>query len=258
MNIHPTAIVDPKAELAEGVSIGPYAVIGGQVRIGAGTRLDSHCVITGDTVIGSDNRVGVGAVIGLEPQDLAYRDWPSKVRIGNKNNIREYVQIHRGTKEGSATEIGDGNFLLGFSHVAHNCRVGDNVILANGALLAGYAEVGDRAFISGHCLVHQFCRIGPFAMMRGGARVSLDIPPYCVADDANAIRGINVIGMERGGVSAGAIREVKKVYREVFDSGVPLKEQVEKLLKADSSPEVRLFLEFIRSSERGVCRPAKV
>lgn len=253
--IHPTAIIHPGARIAEGVEIGPYSVIGGNVTIGPGTRVDSHCVITGHTAIGSENRIGVGAVIGLEPQDTAYRGERSFVKVGDRNNIREYVQIHRGTKEGSTTTVGNDNFLLGFSHVAHNCRLGNNIILTNGALLGGHVEVDDYVFISGHCLVHQHCRLGTHAMMRGGARVSLDIPPYCVADDANALRGINSVGLDRRGFSSGQLREIKKVYKEVYQAQGAMSDQVEKALAQNPPQEIRLFLEFIKSSTRGVCRP---
>lgn len=257
VKIHPTAVVDPKAEVSEGVEIGPYVVVGENVKIGSRTKIDPHAVIVGDTTIGSDNRIGVGAVIGLEPQDVAYKNEKSFVRIGNFNIIREYVQIHRGTKEGSATTLGDYNFLLGFSHLAHNCKVGNRIILANGALLAGYAEVEDYAFISGHCLVHQYCRIGESAMMRGGSRISLDLPPYCIADDTNTVRGINSIGLERRGFSGDQIRKVKKVYKELFYSEKPMAESVDSMLAENPSKELQRFLNFIKSSERGICRPSK-
>lgn len=253
--IHPTALVSPKAKIADSVEIGPYAIVEESVSIGPGCTVGPHAVLSGWTEIGSDNRIGVGAVIGLEPQDLAYKNERSFVKIGNKNNIREYVQIHRGTKEGSVTELGDNNFLLGFCHVAHNCKVGSSVIVANGALLAGYVEVGDFSFISGHCLVHQFTRIGKYAMMRGGSAISLDLAPYCVADENNMVRGINTVGLERRGFTTQQIRGIKKTYKEVFNSGKPMSDTVPSLLAGSPAPEIRYFLEFIRESERGVCRP---
>jgi UDP-N-acetylglucosamine acyltransferase len=253
--IHPTAIVSPKAKIADTVEIGPYAIVEENVSIGSGTVVGPHAVLSGWTEIGSDNRIGIGAVIGLEPQDLAYKNEKSFVRIGNKNNIREYVQIHRGTKEGTVTELGDNNFLLGFCHVAHNCKVGSSTIIANGALLAGYVEVGDFSFISGHCLIHQFTRIGKYAMMRGGSAISLDLAPYCVADENNMVRGINTVGLERRGFTMQQIRAVKNTYKAVFGSDRPLVETVSKLLSESPSPEIRYFLEFIQQSERGICRP---
>lgn len=254
--IHPTAQVSPKAKIDDEVEIGPFVIIDENVSIGKGTKIGPHTVITGYTEIGSENQIGIGAVIGLEPQDLAYKEGKSFVKIGNRNKIREYVQIHRGTKEGSATVIGDNNFLLGLSHIAHNCQVGNHVILANGALLAGYVIVEDYVFISGNCLVHQFCRIGQYAMMRGGSRISLDLPPYCTADDANAIRGINTVGLERRGFTIEQIREIKKVYKELFYSDDPIEQTIKDILTKEPKAEIKYFLEFIKSSERGICRPA--
>ncbi|MBI3012523.1 MAG: acyl-ACP--UDP-N-acetylglucosamine O-acyltransferase [Elusimicrobia bacterium] len=255
MSVHSTAIVSPKANLSDGVEIGPYTVVGEDVTIGSGTKIASHAVIQGPAEIGAQNRIGVGAVIGLDPQDLAYRGERSFVKIGDHNDIREYVQIHRGTKEGSVTTVGNHNFLLGFSHVAHNCQIGDYVILANGALLAGYAQVGNYAFISGHCLVHQFCRIGESAMMRGGSRISLDLPPYCVADDANTIRGINSVGLERRGFTSASIKEIKRIYKELFHSKIPLSETIKTLKQTPLSPQASLLVDFIQTSPRGICRP---
>jgi UDP-N-acetylglucosamine acyltransferase len=253
--IHPTALVHPEARLSDGVEIGPYVIVEENVSIGSKTSIDAHAVIRGWTEIGSENKIGVGAVIGLEPQDLAYKNEKSFVKIGNKNNIREYVQIHRGTKEGTVTSVGDNNFILGFVHLAHNVKVGNNTIMANGALLAGYAEAEDFVFISGHCLVHQFCKIGKYAMMRGGSRVSLNIPPYCVADDANLLRGINTVGLERRGFTMEQIRRIKNTYKEVFLSGKPMVDTIKNILSTSPAPEIQPFLEFIQNSERGICRP---
>ena len=254
--IHSTAVVDSRAELASDVVVGPFAIIDENVRIGKGTEIGPHAVITGYTQIGENNKIGVGVVIGLEPQDLGYSGQKSYVKIGNQNNIREYVQIHRGTQEESETVIGDKNFLLGFSHIAHNCHLGNQIILANGTLLAGHVHVEDFVFVSGHCMVHQFCRLGKHGMMRGGARISLDLPPYCIADDANTIRGINIVGLERRGFSPDLIQKIKKIYREVFSSKVPLNEFIPELLKREESSEIKYFLEFVKNTERGICRPA--
>ena len=256
--IHSTALVDPKAKLAKDVEVGPYAIIGPDVEIGSGTKIGPHAVITGWTKIGANNKIGVGAVIGLEPQDISYKGEKSCVVIGEGNDIREYMQIHRGTGDGGTTTVGNKNFLLGFSHIAHDCKVGNNIILANGALLAGHAEVEDFSYVSGHCLVHQFVRIGKYSMMRGGARVSLDIPPYCMADDANALRGLNSVGLERRGFKSETIREIKKVYRQIFAGDAPMNETVKTLLADSLSEESKYFLRFIQASERGVCRPQKV
>lgn len=254
--IHPTAVVDSKAKIAEGVEIGPYVVVEGNVSIGKGTVVAPHAVLQGHVEIGEDNKIGVGAVIGLEPQDLAYKGGTSSVKIGNKNVIREYAQIHRGTKDGTATVIGDHNFLMGFSHCAHNVKVGNHVIVANGALLAGYVQVDDFAFISGLCLIHQFTRVGKYAMMRGGAAISLDLAPYCVADENNWARGINTVGLERRGFTTDQIRGIKKTYKNVFGGERPMADVVKEALSSEGlTPEIRYFLEFIQQSERGVCRP---
>lgn len=253
--IHPTAVVHPKAKIAEGVQIGPYAVIDENVSIGKGTKIDSHAVISGHTEIGEDNKIGVGAVIGLEPQDLAYKGQRSYVKIGHRNTLREYVQVHRGTKEETVTQIGNDNFLMGFSHVAHNCKLGNSIIVANGALFAGYVEVDDFVFVSGLCLVHQFCRLGKHSLMRGGAAISLDLPPYCIADGQNSVKGINVVGLDRRGFSPEKIRGVKKVYRDLFMSDETLATNLDAMLAQNPPEEIRYFLEFIKGSTRGICRP---
>ena len=256
--IHPTAIIGKKVQLAQDVEVGPYSVLEGEITIGAKTKIGPHCVLTGWTEIGESNEIGVGAVIGLEPQDFSYKGEKSRVKIGDRNKIREYAQIHRGTGEGGVTSVGNDNFILGFSHIAHDCKVGNNIILANGALLAGHAVLHDFAYISGLCLVHQFVRLGKHSMMRGGARVSLDVPPYCMADDANSLRGLNTVGLERRGFSAPVIQEIKKVYRQVFSGEKSLSEQLDALLSESLSPQALDFVKFIKDSERGVCRPQKI
>ena len=259
--IHSTASVHPKAALADDVTVGAYAVIDAEVRIGDGTIVGHHAVITGQTEIGKNNVIGIGAVIGLEPQDLSYKGAKSYVKIGDHNTLREYVQVHRGTKEDSSTVIGDHNFLMGFSHVAHNCQLGNHIIFANGVLLAGYAQIEDYVFLSGHCLVHQFCRIGKYSMMRGGAKMSQDLPPYCISDEMNLMRGLNVVGLQRNGFSVEQIRGIKNLYQHLFSdfSGVsgaePLQEKISKMLTTETRPEIRYFLEFILNSKRGICRP---
>ncbi len=254
-SIHPTAIVSPKAKIGAGVSIGPYAVIDENVSIGKGTKIGIHAVITGYTEIGENNQIGVGAVIGLEPQDIAYKNQRSFVKIGDRNNIREYVQIHRGTKEDSVTRIGNDNFLMGLCHIAHNCQIGNSTIIANSALLAGYAEIADFAFLSGNVLVHQFCRVGKSALMRGGSGISLDLPPYCVSDGDNGMRGINVVGLERRGFTSTQIRGIKRVYRDLFSADTTMDTRLEDLLSQDQPEEIKYFLEFIKASTRGIVRP---
>lgn len=255
--IHPTAVIDPRARLAEGVSVGAFAVIDGDVSIGRGTRVGPHAYLTGHAEIGEDNVIGACAVIGSEPQDLAYKGAKSFVRIGRGNTFREYVSIHRGTKEGTATVIGDNNYLMASAHVGHNSVLGNGIIFANGVLLGGYAEIADHVFLSGHCLVHQFCKVGEGAMMRGGTAISMDLPPYCTIGTDNRVRGLNTVGLERRGFTSQQVRGVKLLYREVFNHPKSLQEAVAELLAVERPPEQRKFLDFIKASERGVCRPLR-
>lgn len=256
-NIHPSAIIAPNARLAEGVEVGPCAVIDGDVALGRGTKVGPHAYLTGQVEIGEDNVIGASAVIGTEPQDLAYKGAKSFVRIGRGNVFREYVSIHRGTKEGTGTVIGDDNYLMASSHVGHNCRLGNRIIFANGVLLGGYVDVADNVFLSGHCVVHQFCKIGEGAMMRGGTALSLDLPPYCMVGETNRVRGLNTVGLERRGFTRRQLQSIKALYRDVFNNpkSLNLQEAVAELSAGERPPEERLFLEFIKSSERGVCRP---
>ena len=199
MGIHPTAVIDAKAEIDSQVEIGPYVVIDGAVKIKRGTRVMAHAYLTGWTEIGEENEIHPGAVLGDAPQDKVYKGQESFLSIGDRNIFREHVQVHRGTAAGSTTVIGNDNFLMATSHVGHNCRLGDNVVLANGALLGGYVEVGKNAFISGNCVVHQFVRIGEYALMRGLSGTSRDVPPYAIIDWQHTVRGVNVVGLKRAG-----------------------------------------------------------
>jgi UDP-N-acetylglucosamine acyltransferase len=254
MKIHPTAVIDPKAEIESTVEIGPYVVIEGPVKIRNGTRVMAHAYVTGWTEIGERNELHPGAVLGAEPQDKAYKGEKSYLRIGNQNVFREYVQIHRGTVTGSSTVIGNNNFLMATAHVGHNCKLGDNNILANGALLGGYVEVGNNVFISGNCVVHQFVRIGDHALMRGLSGTSRDVPPYAIVDWQHTVRGVNVVGLKRAGFDEKRIRAIREAFRVLFRKGRNLAlaiKEVEKSHRANT--DVSALLEFIRASERGVC-----
>jgi UDP-N-acetylglucosamine acyltransferase len=225
----------------------------GRIRIGARTRLIGHVTILGDTELGEDNVLHPNAVIGDEPQDLAYSGGPRRVRIGHRNVFREGVTVHRGSEHGDVTLIGDDNFFMQNSHVAHDCRVGNSAIIAGGALLAGWVEVGDRALVSGNCVVHQYVRIGRLAMMRGLSRTSRDVPPFCLMDLTHTLRGINVVGMRRAGFGAGAIRAVRYAYARLFAERQNLKLAIARLAAAGPlTPEVAEMVEFIRASKRGV------
>ena len=254
MSIHPTAVIDPKAEIDPSVEIGPYVVIDSAVKIKRGTRVMAHAYLTGLTEIGEDNEIHPGAVVGAAPQDRAYKGQATYLRIGDRNIIREYAQIHRGTATGSATVLGNDNFLMATSHVGHNCVLADNVILANGALLGGYVEVGKNVFISGNCVVHQFVKIGDYALMRGLSGTSRDVPPFAIIDWQHTVRGVNVVGLKRAGFDEQRIRAIRQAYRTLFRSGRNLALAVKEVKESGrASTDVLALLEFIDSSKRGVC-----
>jgi UDP-N-acetylglucosamine acyltransferase len=254
MTIHPTAVIDPRAEIDANAVIGPYVIIDGPVKIKAGTRVMGHAYLTGWTEIGSDNTIHPGVVLGDAPQDRAYKGAETYLKIGNRNIIREHAQIHRGTVAGSRTEIGDDNFLMATSHIGHNCKLGDNVILANGALLGGYVEVGDNVFISGNCVVHQFVRIGDYALMRGLSGTSRDVPPYSIIDWQHTVRGVNVVGLKRAGFDEKRIRAIREAFRVLFRKGRNLSLAVKELESQErANSDVSALLQFIKSSKRGVC-----
>jgi len=251
--IHPTAIIHPKAKLDSTVQVGPYAVIDEGVALGAECVVGPHVYLTGLTTIGAHNQFHAGCVIGDAPQDLKYAGAPTQLRIGERNVFREHVTVHRSTKVDAETIIGSDNFLMANAHVAHNCAVGDHVILANGALLGGYAMVQDRAFISGNCCVHQFCRVGTLAIMQGGSAISTDLPPFTIALRVNEICGLNVVGLRRAGVTAEQRMELKRLYHLLFRSGRNLRVAVAEAREKCASPPAKILLDFIAEARRGVC-----
>ncbi|HEY2987678.1 MAG TPA: acyl-ACP--UDP-N-acetylglucosamine O-acyltransferase [Candidatus Binatia bacterium] len=254
MSIHPTAIIDSRAEIDPECEIGPYAVIEGPVKIRRRTRVMAHAVIMGWTEIGEENEIHPGAVLGDAPQDKGYSGAETYLKIGGRNVFREFVQLHRGTAAGSSTIIGDDNYLMAGSHVGHNCKLGDHIVLANGALLGGHVEVGDHAFISGHCVVHQFVRVGELSLMRGLSGASRDVPPYSLVDWQHTVRGVNVVGLKRVGLDERRIRLLKEAFRVLFRKGRNLSLAVKEVeAHPDLTPEVVTLLKFIRSSKRGVC-----
>jgi len=257
MNIHSTAIVSPDAVIEEGAEIGPYSIVGKDVRIGKNTTLASHVVIEDSAQIGENCRIYQFASIGGIPQDLKFRGEDTRVYIGNNNTIREFVTIHRGTIEDiGKTVIGDNNLIMAYSHVAHNCQVMNNTILANATNLAGHVTVEDYAILGGMTGVHQFTRIGAHAMIGGASAVNKDVPPYVTAWGNHAkLYGLNLIGLKRRGFSESTIKALKNAYRIVFRSGMLLSQAVEKVrAEVEDIPEVRQFIEFILASKRGVCR----
>ena len=253
MSIDPTARLAPNADLAPDVEVGPGAIIEGPSRIGAGSRILAHAYIGPFTTIGVGNLIGFGAVIGYDPQDYAFEGEESYTIIGDHNIIREYATIHRGTKPGSATRVGNHNFLMALSHLAHNTVVGNHVIVVNGALVGGYVELADRAFISGNCVIHQFCRVGTLALMRGGARTSRDVPPYCILDGDHIVKGINLVGLKRAGFTSDQITPLRQAIRLLFARRGNLSRDLERVdAEVPLTPEVAHLLEFIKSSQRGV------
>ncbi len=253
MSIHPTAIIDARAEIDATAEIGPYVVIDGPVVVGGGTRLGPHVYLTGHTVLGRDNAVHAGAVLGGAPQDLSYAGAPTGLRIGDRNIIREHVEINRATTIERPTTLGDDNFLFGHAHVGHDCRVGNHVILANGAMLGGHVAVDDRAFISGNCVVHQFVRVGGLTMLRGGSRTSRDVPPFAVMDWTHTVRGINRVGLRRAGFSAARIRAVQRAFATLFGTRRNLSAALAEVAAGPVEDDVAHLLAFIRASTRGIC-----
>ena len=255
--IHPSAIIHPSADIGENVSIGPFSIIGEDVRIGAGTVIDSHVVVDRWTDIGCDNHIFQFAPIGAEPQDLKYQGEKTILKIGDRNRIREFVTLNRGTPGGGGlTQRGTDNLLMSYSHVAHDCRVGEQVILANGATLAGHVEVEDYAILGGLSAVHQFCRIGCHTMTSGGAMITQDILPFTVAQgDRAKMMGLNLVGLKRRGFPPATIRDIKQAYRLLLRSGLRMEEalrQIEEEL--EMTPELQHFVEFVRNSQRGIAR----
>jgi UDP-N-acetylglucosamine acyltransferase len=255
--IHSTAIVHPGARIAEGVGIGPYSVIGEHVVIGAGTVVGPHVVIEGYTEIGCDNRIFQFASVGAAPQDLKFRGGETRLRLGDRNTVREFVTLHCGTEDGGfETTIGNDNLFLAYSHVAHDCHVANRVILSNGATLAGHVRVDDSAILSGLCAVHQFTRIGCHVMVAGGSMVAQDVAPYTmVQGDRAKTVGLNLVGLKRRGFSEETLRVIKKAYRLVFRSGLKVEEALARIdAELESIPELEVFVQFIKQSERGVAR----
>ena len=254
--IHKTSIVDSKAEIDDDVYIGPYCVIEGKVTIKRGTKLLSHVVVQGRTTIGEDCIISPFASIGGPPQDITYKGEETETIIGRRNTIKEYVTINRGTpRGGGVTRIGDNNFIMAYSHIAHDCKVGSNVIMANCATLAGHVEVEDNVVFGGLCAVHQFCRIGRFAFISGLTGVPKDIPPFMIAAGVRAkLYGLNVIGLERNNFSREEIAKLKKAYRILFRSSLPLSTSLKILEEELEGENIKILIEFIQKSKRGICR----
>ncbi|MDZ4742252.1 MAG: acyl-ACP--UDP-N-acetylglucosamine O-acyltransferase [Verrucomicrobiota bacterium] len=256
VEIHPTAIIDPKAVIADGVEIGPYCIIRGEVSIGTGTKLSSHVVIEGPTKIGQRNLFYDFATIGNKSQDLKYTGEPTYCEIGDDNTFREFVTVHRGTAPQEKTIVGSRNLLLANVHIAHNCELGNEIIISNLGSMAGHVIVEDRCVIGGMAAIHQFSRIGTMSMIGGCAKVVQDVPPYMLVDGAPAeVRTPNKIGLERRGVSAESINALKNAYRILFRQRDKTQSEALEMIEnqCEQTTEIKHLLSFIRNSKRGIC-----
>ena len=256
VKIHSTAIVDKTAELAAGVEVGPFSIIGGEVKIGDGCRIASHVLIADGTVLGKNCQIHHGAVLGTIPQDLKFEGEKTILRLGDNNVVREYATLNRGTKERGETTIGSGCLLMAYSHVAHDCVVGNNVILANCVNFAGHVRIGDFALIGGLVPVHQFVHVGEHAIIGGGYRVPKDVCPYSmVAGNPLKTTGLNLVGLKRRGFSTEAIRILKQAFKLLFFSNLNTTQALEAIEgNVEASPEVLKLIEFVRKSERGITK----
>lgn len=255
--IDPRAVIDPSAKLASDVSVGPFTIIGSDVEIESGTTIGPHVVIRGPTVIGKDNKIFQFASVGEEPQDKKYKGEITRLEIGDRNVIREYCTLHRGTiQDKSLTKIGSDNLLMAYTHVAHDCIVGDHVIMANAASLAGHVRVGDHAILGGFSLVHQFCQIGSHAFSAMGSVITRDVPPYVmVGGRPTKPYGINNVGLERQGYSAEAIRQIRKAYKTVYMSGAKLEDAIKIIEKmAEDTNELVRLADFLKTTGRSILR----
>ena len=254
--IHPTAIIDPAAQLGSGVNIGPYCIIGPDVTLGDGCWLQHHVTLQGPARIGRNNRFFAYGSIGQQTQDLKYRGEPTYLEIGDDNCFREFVTVHRATSQGDYTRIGNRGNFLAYTHIAHDCSVGDDVIFSNNGSLAGHVQVGDHVILGGFAAVHQFCRIGRFAILGGLAKIVQDVPPFMIADgNPSEIRGINKIGMERNNFTEDTVREIKEAYRILYRMDLNVKTAIERIRKElKPLPEIGQLVEFLENTERGIVR----
>lgn len=253
MSIHSSAIIGKNVEIGTDNTIGPNVIIEDGVKIGSHNKILSGAFFARGTAIGDQNTIHMNAVIGHEPQDLAYKDEATFTKIGSKNVIREFVTIHRGTKEGTSTVIGDSNFIMAYCHIAHNCLLGNSIIMVNQASLTGHCTVEDKAFLSGMTGFHQFTRIGTLAMVSALTAINKDIPPYVICGGRPGVaQGINVVGMRRAGIGPETRMEIKNAYRLLYRSGLNVSQALLEIRKSMKSPEVAHMVDFIELSKRGI------
>ena len=251
--IHPTAIVAAEAEVGEDVQVGPYVIVEGAVRIGAGCVLRPGVHLIGPLTMGCHNTVFGGAVLGEQPQHLHYAGEPTRLVIGDHNVFREHVTVHRGTTQSWETRIGNHNFLMANSHVAHDCKVGNHCIIANGALLAGHCILEDNVYLSGNCALHQFVRVGRLALLSGVSATTKDIPPFIIQQRINCVVGVNVVGMRRAGIPTAHIDAVRRAFHVLYREELALPTALAKIeAEVGGTPEVAEMLAFIRASTRGI------
>jgi len=255
VTIHPTAILDGDIALGDGCIIGPFALLQGTISLGENCRVGPRVTLLGLVTAGDDNAFHTGCVIGDTPQHLAFAGEPTRVVLGHANTLREYVTIHRGMPNGlGTTTLGDKNFLMANSHVAHDCIVGDRAVFANSAVVGGHAVVGDGAFLSGNSCVHQFCRVGELAMLSGTSSISQDLPPFWIVQGVNTTHGVNIVGMRRAGYSHDEIQAVRVAYKRITRSGQAIRESCTQLeAEYPTSRAIAVLVEFIRTSKRGIC-----
>ncbi|MDI1361700.1 acyl-ACP--UDP-N-acetylglucosamine O-acyltransferase [Methylotenera sp.] len=255
--IHPTAIIDAKAELDPSVEIGPYSIIGPNVKIDAGTRVAGHVIINGPTTIGKNNHIFQYSSLGEAPQDKKYIDEPTLLEIGDNNTIREFCTFNRGTiQDKGTTKIGSDNWIMAYVHIAHDCDVGNHTILANNSSLAGHVDIADHAILGGFTLIHQFCKVGSHVITAVGSVVFKDIPPYVTAAGYDAKpHGINAEGLKRRGFSADSILQIKRAYKALYRNGLTLEEaKIELAAMQVTTPEIGLLTDFLNVSTRGIVR----
>lgn len=257
MSIHPTAIIDPSSYIGQGVEVGPYVVIGPHTTLGDGCRIASHVTIE-HAELGPECVVYPGATLGLSPQHLGYKGEKTKLIVGRRCTFREGVTAHRGTLfDKGVTRIGDDGFFMAYCHIAHDCVVGNNVIIANSSQLAGHVQIGNKVFISSLAALHQFCRVGDGALISGGAMVSLDVAPFCIAQgDRAKLKGLNIVGLRRMGASRTSLKLLKECYRAIFLSGLSLQEALKQRALHEDDLYVKSFFDFFELPKRGFVRPS--
>jgi UDP-N-acetylglucosamine acyltransferase len=253
--IHPSAILDANAKIGADAQIGPFSIVGPDVTIGDNTIVQSHVVIEAEVAIGRRNFIGHGAIIGVPPQDVSFSlERKTKVEIGDDNIFREYCTIHRGSPDGSATKIGDKNFLMAGAHIGHNCVIGNDVIIANNCLLAGHVRVDDGAFLGGGSTFHQFMHVGRLVMVQGSSAFGKDLPPFVIAAERNAVFGLNIVGLRRAGLSANDRNEIKDAFKLVYLSGLNTSQALDKAATMTFGAPAREFLDFVANAKkRGIC-----